>query len=139
MRPAASAARSVERGKRIGTHCCRSNETESGVSVMGRLQRRILFGVALVVLVCFVLLGANLRTEIACRAIKVGSTRTEVRTVTCGLNESRVSVANIPLEWRHGISPGDSSRIFRYRLLWNDIYVVYDKQWRAAEVIPEYE
>jgi len=106
---------------------------------MGRLYRRILLGLALIVLAYFVLLGAILRTEIAYRGITTGSARAKVRAVTWGFSESRVPIADIPPGWRHGIPPGDSSRIFRYRFLGNDIYVVYDKQWRAAYIIPEYE
>lgn len=106
---------------------------------MSRLCRRILFGLGLVVLAYFVLLGASLRTEMAYRGITVGSVKAKVRAVTWGFCESRVSIADVPPEWRHGITLSDSSKLFRYRFLLNDIYVVYDKYWRVAYKTPAYE
>jgi hypothetical protein len=106
---------------------------------MGTLYRRIRLGLALVVLAYFVLLGANLRTEMAFRGITFRSAKAKVRALTWGFNESRVSLTDVPPEWRHGIMLGDSARLFRYRFLMNDIYVVYDKHWRVAYKIPAYE
>jgi|GEM_PF-5043289 len=105
----------------------------------GRLYRYVLLGLAIVALAGLVLLGANLRTEIAYRRIKIGSTRAKVRAGMWGFRESHVSVVDIPREWRHGIPSDDSSRVFRYDCLGNDVYVVYDKHWRATYKIPAYE
>lgn len=81
---------------------------------MSRLCRRILFGLALVVLAYFVLLGASLRTEMAYRGITVGSAKAKVRAVTWGFCESRVSIADVPPEWPSS-APGMGNNPWRPR------------------------
>jgi len=107
-----------------------------------RWIKLIIIAVVLIILLVVALAVSMSYVDRIYNSIPDHGSRTEVQSVLKHFRETKVSLHDIPVGWREGISSIPGYEVYRYDFLGCPllaIHVVYDRHGRVKRIIPTYE